>query len=168
MDKAKNELHGSEMNSLKSVIISIICIILLNACVTSTPPEKPKVISQQEIIKNEKEDMIWAMPSWCENLKQEPFQFKACGIAKSTNLQTSRTRSELDARKQISKILGNQCSGKEREETKYGKTFFNSTYTCETGKVIIKNSLVKNKKTERVGNNFVTFTEMSLSYRFSN
>ena len=165
MDKAKNKLHGSEMNSLKSVIISITCIILLNACVTSAPPEKTKVISQQEIIKNEKEDMIWAMPSWCENLQQEPFQFKACGIAKSSNLQTSRTRSELDARKQISKMLSNQCNSSEREETRNGKTFFNSSFICETGKVAIKNSLIKNRKTERVGNNFVTFTEMSLFYR---
>ena len=156
------------MNSIKSVIISIFCISLLNACVTSTPPEKPKAISQQEIIKNEKEDMIWAMPFWCENLKQEPFQFKACGIAKSPNLQTSRTRSELDARKQISKIMDNQCSGIEREETKNGKTFFNSIYTCETGEVSIKNALIKNRKTERVGNDFVTFTKMSLSYRFYN
>ena len=165
MDKAKNKLHGSEMNSLKSIIISIFCIILLNACVTSASPEKIKVISQQEIIKNEKEDMIWAMPSWCENLKQEPFQFKACGIAKSPNLQTSRTRSELDARKQISKILGNQCRGTEKEEIRNGKTFFNSSFACNTGEVSIKNTLIKNRKTERVGNNFVTFTEMSLFYR---
>ena len=165
MDKAKNKLHGSEMNNLKSVIISITCIILLNACVTSAPPEKPKVISQQEIIKNEKEDMIWAMPSWCENIKQEPFQFKACGIAKSPNLQTSRTRSELDARKQISKILNNQCRGTEKEESRNGKTFFNSSFLCDTGEVSIKNTLIKNRKTERVGNYFVTFTEMSLFYR---
>ena len=165
MDKAKNKLHGSEMNSLKSTIISIICIILLNACVTSVASENPKVISQQEIIKNEKEDMIWAMPSWCENLKQEPFQLKACGIAKSPNLQTSRTRSELDARKQISKILNNQCRGTEKEESRNGKTFFNSSFVCETGEVSIKNTLIKNRKTERVGNNFVTFTEMSLFYR---
>ncbi len=153
------------MNSLKSLTISITCIILLNACVTSAPPERTKVISHQEIIKNEKEDMIWAMPSWCENIKQEPFQFKVCGIAKSLNLQTSRTRSELDARKQISKILGNQCSGTEREERRNGKTYFKSIYTCETGEVSIKNALIKNRKTERVGNNFVTFTEMSLFYR---
>ena len=165
MDKAKNKLHGSEMNSFKKVIISITCIILLNACVTSAPPEKPKVISQQEIIKNEKEDMIWAMPSWCENIKQEPFQFKACGIAKSSNLQTSRTRSELDARKQISKILNNQCRGTEKEESRNGKTFFNSSFVCDTGEVSIKNTLIKNRKTERVGNYFVTFIEMSLFYR---
>ena len=165
MDKAKNKLHGSEMNSLKSIIISIFCIILLNACVTSASPEKIKVISQQEIIKNEKEDMIWAMPSWCENIKQEPFQFKACGIAKSPNLQTSRTRSELDARKQISKTLNNQCRGIEKEESRNGKSFFNSSFVCDTGEVSIKNTLIKNKKTERVGNNFVTFTEMSLFYR---
>jgi len=153
------------MNIFKSVFISTNCVILLNGCVTSSVPEKPKVISQQEIIKNEKEDMIWAMPSWCENLKQEPFQFKACGIAKSPNLQTSRTRSELDARKQISKILSNKCRGKEKEESSNGKIFFNSSIVCETGEVSIKNALIKNRKTERVGNNFVTFTEMSLFYR---
>ena len=153
------------MISLKSSTISITCIILLNACVTNAPSEKPKVTSQQEIIKNEKEDMIWAMPSWCENLKQEPFQLKACGIAKSPNLQNSRTRSELDARKQISKILNNQCWATEKEESRNGKTFFNSSFVCETGEVSIKNTLIKNRKTERVGNNFVTFTEMSLFYR---
>ena len=165
MDKAKNKLHGSEMKSLKSIIISTTCIILLNACVTNVPPKKPKVISQQEIIKNEKEDMIWAMPSWCENLKQEPFQLKSCGIAKSSNLQISRTRSELDARKQISKILSNQCRGSEKEQSSNVKTFFNSSFVCETGEVNIKNALIKNRKTERVGNNFVTFTEMSFFYR---
>ena len=132
------------MNNFKNIIISITCIILLNACVASVAPENTKVISQQEIIKNEKEDMIWAMPSWCQNLKQEPFQFKACGIAKSPNLQTSRTRSELDARKQISKILNNQCWGKEKEESRNGKTFFNSSFICETGEVSIKNTLIKN------------------------
>tara|TARA_B100000989_G_scaffold249036_1_gene196584 strand:- start:9 stop:467 length:459 start_codon:yes stop_codon:yes gene_type:complete len=152
------------MNSLKSTFISIACSILLNGCVISVP-EKYKDISQQEIIKNEKEDMIWAMPSWCENLKQEPFQIKACGIAKSPNLQTSRTRSELDARKQISKILSNQCRSSEKEESSNGKTFFNSSFECETGEVSIKNALIKSRKTERVGNSFVTFTEMSLFYR---
>ena len=157
------------MNKFKNIIISISCIILVNGCTPENNiSEKPKVVSKEEIIKNEKEDMIWAMPSWCENLQQEPFQFKACGIAKSPNLQTSRTRSELDARKQISKILGNQCRSTEKEESRNGKTFFNSSFVCDTGEVSIKNALVKNRKTERVGNNFVTFTEMSLSYRFSN
>ena len=156
------------MMNLKNILISIFFVILLSGCMKSNPTEKPKVISQQEIIKNEKEDMIWAMPSWCENLQQEPFQFKACGIAKSSNLQTSRTRSELDARKQISKILSNQCRSTERESTRNGNSVFNSTFTCETGEVSIKNALVRKRKTERVGTNFVTFTEMSLSYRFGN
>ena len=109
--------------------------------------------------------MIRAMPSWCENIKQEPFQFEAYGIAKSPNLQTSRTRSELDARKQISKMLSNQCSSTEREETRNVKTFFNSSFICETGEVAIKNFLVKNRKTEHIGDNFVTFTKIYLFYR---
>ena len=156
------------MNKLKNIFKSLTCIIILNGCVINNAPEKPKAVSQQEIIKNEQEDMMWAMPSWCENLQQEPFQFKACGVAKSPNLQTSRTRSELDARKQISKILSNQCSASERESTRNGNSVFNSTFTCETGEVSIKNTLVRKRKTERVDTNFVTFTEMSLSYRFSN
>ena len=153
------------MRSLKNTIISIICIILINGCVTSSAPEKPKVFSQQEIIKNEKVDMMWAMPTWCENLKQEPFQIKACGIAKSSNLQTSRTRSALDARKQITKILNNQCNSSEREVTVNGKSIFKSSYSCETGEVNIKNIIVKKRKTERVGLEFVTFSILSLSYR---
>ena len=157
------------MNLLYKTSIFLLFIISLNGCVTKTNVvEKPLLQTKETVAINEKEDMIWAMPSWCENLKQEPFQIKACGIAKSSNIQTSRSRSALDARKQISKILSNQCSGTEKEESKNGKTFFNSSFVCETGKVSIKNALVKNRKTERVGNNFVTFTEMSLSYRFSN
>ena len=106
-------------------------MILLSGCMTSNPTEKRNVISQQEIIKNEKKDMLWAMPSWCENLQQEPFQFKACGIAKSHNLQTSRTLSEIDSRKQISKILSNKCRSKERVSTRNGNSVFNSTFTCD-------------------------------------
>ena len=166
MDKEKNKLHRSKMKHLKNLMILIFCTSLLKGCTAkNNVSEKPEIISKQEIIKNEKEDMIWAMPSWCENIKQEPFKLKACGIAKSPNLQTSRTRSELDARKQISKMLSNQCRSSEREETRNGKTFFNSSFICETGEVDIKNSLVKNRKTERVGDNFVTFTKIYLFYR---
>ena len=59
-------------------------------------------------------------------------------------------------------------SENKKEEGSNGKTFLNSSFVCETGEVSIKNALIKNRKTERVGNNFLTFTEMSLSYRFSN
>ena len=138
----------------------------LNACVTNTNvSEKPVVQSPEAKVEKEKEDMMWAMPTWCENPKQEPFQIKACGIAKSSNLQTSRTRSALDARKQITKILNNQCNSSEREETVNGKSIFKSSYACETGEVNIKNIIVKKRKTERVGLEFVTFSILSLSYR---
>ena len=157
---------------LKNIFISIFCVIFIVGCTNNEYiliQEKKSVIQPKvNKIINEKEDMMWAMPSWCENLQQEPFQFKACGIAKSPNLQTSRTRSELDAREQISKILSNQCRSTERESTRNGNSVFNSTFTCETGEVSIKNALVRKRKTERVGTNFVTFTEMSLSYRFGN
>ena len=166
MDKEKIKLHGGKMKDIISMLMLTSFIFLLGGCkAKNNISGKQKVILQQEIIKNEKEDMIWAIPSWCEILEHEPFELKACGIAESPKLQNSRTRSELDARKQISKMLSNQCRSSEREETRNGKTFFNSSFICETGEVDIKNSLVKNRKTERVGDNFVTFTKIYLFYR---
>ena len=152
------------MNIFYKVTLILFLNIFLNGCVTNTEvAEKPIIQSREAIV--EKEDMIWAMPTWCENLKQEPFQIKACGIAKSSNLQISRTRSELDARKQITKILNNQCNSSEQEETVNGKSVFKSSLSCETGDVNVKNVIVINRKTERVNLEFVTFTVLSLSYR---
>ena len=154
------------MKIFYKVILFLFLYAFLNACVTNTNvSEKPVVKSPEAKVEKEKEDMMWAMPTWCENLKQEPFQIKACGIAKSSNLQTSRTRSALDARKQITKMLNNQCNSSEREEIVNSKSIFKSTYSCETGEVNIKNIIVKKRKTERVGLEFVTFSILSLSYR---
>ena len=154
------------MKILYKVTLFLFLYAFLNACVTKTKvSEKPVVKSPEAKVEKEKEDMMWAMPTWCENLKQEPFQIKACGIAKSSNLQTSRTRSTLDARKQITKMLNNQCNSSEREEFVNSKSIFKSTYSCETGEVNIKNTIVKKRKTERVGLEFVTFSILSLSYR---
>ena len=154
------------MKIFYKVILILFLYTFLNACVTNTNVSEKLVVKSPEAkVEKEKEDMMWAMPTWCENLKQEPFQIKACGIAKSSNLQTSRTRSALDARKQITKMLNNQCNSSEREETVNSKSIFKSTYSCETGEVNIKNTIVKKRKTERVGLEFVTFSILSLSYR---
>ena len=154
------------MNVFYKAILFLFFYAFLNGCVPNADvSEKPVVQSPEAKVENEKEDMMWAMPTWCENLKQEPFQIKACGIAKSSNLQTSRTRSALDARKQITKILNNQCNSSEREETVNGKSIFKSSYSCETGEVNIKNIIVEKRKTERIGLEFVTFSILSLSYR---
>ena len=154
------------MNMFYKLILFLFFYAFLNGCITNTNvSEKPVIQSPDAKIEKEKEDMMWAMPTWCENLKQEPFQIKACGIAESSNLQTSRTRSALDARKQITKMLNNQCNSSEREEIVNSKSIFKSTYSCETGEVNIKNTIVRKRKTERVGLEFVTFSILSLSYR---
>ena len=154
------------MKIFYKVILFLFLYTFLNGCVSHTKGYEKTVIQSPEAkVENEKENMMWAMPIWCENLKQEPFQIKACGIAKSSNLQTSRTRSALDARKQITKMLNNQCNSSEREETVNSKSIFKSTYSCETGEVNIKNTIVRKRKTERVGLEFVTFSILSLSYR---
>ena len=153
------------MNNLYRVILFLFLNILLNGCVTNTEvAEKPIIQSREAIVEKEKDDMMWVLPGWCDNVRQVLFEFRACGIAKSPSLQMSRTRSELDARKQIIKILSNECNNSEHQNIVDNKSIFNSTLKCETGDVKIKYTQVLKRKTERVNANFVTFTLMSLSH----
>ena len=153
------------MNNLYRVILFLFLNILLNGCVTNTEvAEKPIIQSREAIVEKEKDDMMWILPGWCDNVRQVLFEFRACGIAKSPSLQMSRTRSELDARKQIIKILSSECNNSEHQNIVDDKSIFNSTLKCETGDVKIKYTQVLKRKTERVNANFVTFTLMSLSH----
>lgn len=153
------------MNNLYRVILFLFLNILLNGCVTNTEVvEKPIIQSREAIVEKEKDDMMWVLPGWCDNVRQVLFEFRACGIAKSTSIQMSRTRSELDARKQIIKILSSECNNSEHQNIVDDKSIFNSTLKCETGDVKIKYTQVLKRKTERVNANFVTFTLMSLSH----
>ena len=84
---------------------------------TNTDFSKKAVIESPDVkVEKEKEDMMWFLPGWCDNVRQELFEFRACGIAKSASLQISRTRSELDARKQIIKILNSECNNSENQQ----------------------------------------------------
>ena len=153
------------MNNLYRVILFLFLNILLNGCVTNTDvTEKPTIQSREAIVEKEKDDMMWVLPGWCDNVRQVLFEFRACGIAKSPSLQMSRTRSELDARKQIIKILSSECNNSEHQNIVEDKSVFNSTLKCETGDVKIKYTQVLKRKTERMNANFVTFTLMSLSH----
>ena len=153
------------MNNFDRVILFLFLNILLNGCVTNTDvTEKPTIQSREAIVEKEKDDMMWVLPGWCDNVRQVLFEFRACGIAKSPSLQMSRTRSELDARKQIIKILSSECNNSEHQNIVDDKSIFNSTLKCETGDVKIKYTQVLKRKTERVNANFVTFTLMSLSH----
>ena len=153
------------MNNFDRVILFLFLNILLNGCVTNTDvTEKPTIQSREAIVEKEKDDMMWILPGWCDNVRQVLFEFRACGIAKSPSLQMSRTRSELDARKQIIKILSSECNNSEHQNIVDDKSIFNSTLKCETGDVKIKYTQVLKRKTERVNANFVTFTLMSLSH----
>ena len=127
------------MNNLYRVILFLFLNILLNGCVTNTEvAEKPIIQSREAIVEKEKDDMMWVLPGWCDNVRQVLFEFRACGIAKSPSLQMSRTRSELDARKQIIKILSSECNNSEHQNIVDDKSIFNSTLKCETGDVKIK------------------------------
>jgi hypothetical protein len=153
------------MNFFYKIILFLFFWMSLNGCVTNTNVSKKPILQSPEVkVEKEKEDIMWVLPGWCDNVRQELFEFRACGIAKSPNLQTSRTRSELDSRKQIIKILNSKCNNSENQNILDGKDVFNSTLNCETGDVKIKYTQVLKRKTERVNGNFITFTLMSLPH----
>ncbi len=153
------------MKNFFKIILLLYLFMHLNSCNTQNTVSQKILIQNQEIrAEKEKEDIMWFLPGWCENVNQKLFEFRACGIAKSTNLQLSRTRSELDARKQIIKMLSNECSNLENEKILYGQSIFNSTLRCKTGDIKIKYSQILKRKTERVNTNFITFTLLSLPH----
>ena len=130
------------MNNLYRVILFLFLNILLNGCVTNIEvAEKSIIQSREAVLEKEKDDMMWVLPGWCDNVRQVLFEFRACGIAKSHSLQMSRTRSELDARKQIIKILSSQCSNSEHQNFVDDKSIFNSSLKCELT-ILVDNNLI--------------------------
>ena len=109
-------------------IIFMLPFILLNACATEqqaiapvttqiqsqpsqpatqTPAPKPvEVVTEEQ--KQEVENITWKLPDWCEDLEQNFNQIQVCGVALHKNLQMSRTRSEMDARKQLARRASGQ------------------------------------------------------------
>ena len=93
------------------------------------------------------------MPNWCQNPKITIVAIQVCGIAESSNIQTSRTRSELDARKQLSRRFNTNINQIIKEDNLNLKS---ETYSIT--KFDILRSTILKRKTIVINNIYLTYT----------
>ena len=160
-------------------IIFMLPFILLNACateqqaiapvttqsqpqpsqpVTLAPASKPvEVVTEEQ--KQEVENVTWKLPDWCEDLEQNFNQIQVCGVALHKNLQMSRTRSEMDARKQLARRASGQVDETITETTSGSNSEVTSTAIL-TSKSKVGRYIIENQKTIQSEGKYLTFTKV--------
>ena len=134
----------------------IFIFLFLSNCVSTI--QKPNIeIKKQKIEKkevhNSKVELLNKMPEWCQNPKITIVAIQVCGIAESSNIQTSRTRSALDGRKQLARRFNTEINQNLKEADKNL-----TSNTQSTTKFNIQRSTILNRKTVIINNKYTTYT----------
>ena len=160
---------------MRKHVLLILHFILLNACTTEqqaispvttqiqsqpvTPaPKLVEVVTEEQ--KQEVENVTWKLPDWCEDLEQNFNQIQVCGVALHKNLQMSRTRSEMDARKQLARRASGQVDETITETTSGSNSEVTSTAIL-TSKSKVGRYIIKNQKTIQSEGKYLTFTKVT-------
>ena len=136
----------------------IFIFLFLSNCVATT--QKPKIeineqkpkIEEKEVL-DSKVELLDKMPEWCQNPKITIVAIQVCGIAESSNIQTSRTRSALDGRKQLARRFNAEINQNLKEVNQNLKTNTNSKT-----KFNVQKSTIINRKTVIIDNKYTTYT----------
>ena len=136
----------------------IIVFLFLSSCVATTQKpkieinkQKPKI--EEKEVQDSKVELLNKMPEWCQNPKITIVAIQVCGIAESSNIQTSRTRSALDGRKQLARRFNADINQNLKETDK------NLTInTQSTTKFNVQKSTILKRKTVIINNKYTTFT----------
>ena len=120
-------------------------------------PEPVEVVSQEQ--KEDVENVTWQLPDWCEDLEQNFNQIQVCGVALHKNLQMSRTRSEMDARKQLARRVAGQVD-ETITETTDGSNSNVQTTAILTSKSDVGRYIIENQKTIQSVGKYLTFTKV--------
>ena len=135
----------------KFIIIFIIFFILSCQPEVITNETKPK-IKEKEVI-DSKVELLNKMPEWCKSPKITIIAIQVCGIAESSDIQTSRTRSALDGRKQLARRFNTEINQNLKESDK------NITInTQSTTKFNVKRSTILKRKTVVINDKYATYT----------
>ena len=108
---------------MKHLFLSALIIVLsgiLSACVTSPKPGSPEAaIKIAQEVKEEKEDtveqIVSDIPDWCLNIPSSNSALYACGSGNSSNLNMSRTRANLDAKRQLADMIDSEISSRMKD-----------------------------------------------------
>ena len=136
----------------------IFIFFFLSNCVVATLKPKTEINQQKPKIEEKepqdsKVELLDKMPEWCQNPKITIVAIQVCGIAESSNIQTSRTRSALDGRKQIARRFNADINQNLKETDKNL-----ITNTQSTTKFNIQKSTILKRKTIFINNKYTTFT----------
>ena len=145
------------MSYLHKLNLIIIFLFLSNCVATTQKPkneinkQKPKI--EEKEVQDSKVELLDKMPEWCQNPKITIVAIQVCGIAESSNIQTSRTRSALDGRKQLARRF-NADINQNLKETDKNLT----TNTKSTTKFNVQRSTILKRKTVIINNKYTTYT----------
>ena len=145
------------MSYLYKLNLIIVFLFLSNRVVTTQKPkieinEKKPNIEEKEF-KDSKVKILDKMPEWCQNPKITIVAIQVCGIAESSNIQTSRTRSALDGRKQLARRFNAKINQNLKEEDKNL-----ITNTQSSTKFNVQRSTILKRKTVIINNKYATYT----------
>lgn len=137
------------MTKCKNNIFAISAIVLLSACGATNPPS---VVTQSDEIKQKKEEVqtqqaeqiVSNMPDWCLNIPSSENALYACGSGNSSNLNMSRTRANLDAKRQLADMIDSQISSRMEDFLSSIGTGENEQIQQES-KIITKNVTIEAK-----------------------
>ena len=113
--------------------------------------QKPKI--EEKEVENSKVELLNKMPEWCQKPKITIVAIQVCGIAESSNIQTSRTRSALDGRKQLARRFSSEINQDLKEADKNLKT-----NTQSITKFNVQRSTILKRKTVVINNKYTTYT----------
>ena len=103
-------LNGCQINSSNEITPDVENI---NVPVPGTPESAAAIIAKKEEEDAEiVETTATNFPDWCLNLPSSDFALYACGTGLSSNLNMSRTRANLDAKRQLADQIDSQISSR--------------------------------------------------------
>ena len=136
----------------------IFIFLFLSNCVATTQKPKIELIEQKpkieaKEVQDSKLELLDNMPEWCQNPKITIVSIQVCGIAESSNIQTSRTRSALDGRKQLARRFNAEINQNLKET---GKNLISNTQS--TTKFNVQRSTILKRKTVVINKKYTTYT----------
>ena len=145
------------MSYLQKLNLILVFLFLSNCVATTQKPkieinkQKPKI--EEKEVQDSKVELLNKMPEWCQNPKITIVAIQVCGIAESSNIQISRTRSALDGRKQLARRFNADINQKLKEADKNL-----TTNTHSTTKFNVQRSTILKRKTVVINNKYTTYT----------
>ena len=129
------------------IIITMSILTLNNACAPKPgSPEAALKIKKEAIEKKQEKvkETVSKIPSWCLKMPKSNFALYRCGFGESTNMNMSRNRAILDAKRLLADSIDSEISSRMED-------FLKSTGTSENeqvkqaSEIVTKNTTVEAK-----------------------